>query len=292
MSARRPARGWHWALVAVAALATALLLITPLALVAAKALGAGWAALLDNLLERDMRRAIGLTLLAASISVPLNIVFGILLAWCVSRFEFRGRRLLISLIDIPFAMSPVVAGLCYLMLYGAQSALGQWLEAHQVQVMFAWPGVVLVTIFITCPYVARILIPLMEEQGSEEEEAAILLGASGWQTFWRVTLPNIRWGVWYGGVLTTARAVGEFGAVSVVSGMIRGQTLTLPLHVELLHQDYNSAGAFAAAGLLTSIALLTLLFKTWLEARQQRLQRADAGPQLLHSTVPEHDKAS
>jgi len=247
-----------------------LLLLAPLLFIFSRAFGQGIELFLHNLDERDMRRAIALTLLATVVTVPINLVFGIALAWCVSKYEFRGRHLLVSLIDIPFAMSPVVAGICYLLLYGAQGALGPWLGAHGIQLMFAWPGVILVTIFITCPYVARTLIPLMQEQGSSQEEAALLLGASGWQIFRRVTLPNIRWALLYGVIMTNARAIGEFGAVSVVSGAIRGKTLTLPLHIELLHQDYNTVGAFTAATLLTSFALLTLVAKTVLEHRTGR----------------------
>jgi len=267
---RRPA-GWRqWSLIGIGVALIALLLIAPLLLIFVKAFGQGLDWFLHNLGERDMRRAIGLTLLAAALTVPVNLVFGILLAWCVSQFEFRGRRVLLALIDIPFAMSPVVAGICYLLLFGIQSVIGQWLAAHGIRLMFAWPGIVLVTLFITCPYVARVLIPLMQEQGSSQQEAALMLGASGWQMFWKITLPNIRWALLYGAVMTNARAIGEFGAVSVVSGSIRGQTLTLPLHIELLHQDYNTVGAFAAATLLTSFALLTLLLKSTLEARARR----------------------
>lgn len=218
-----------------------------------------------------MLAAIRLTLLVAVITVPLNLAFGTLLAWCVTKFNFPGRKVLLTLIDIPFAMSPVVAGLAYLLVYGSQSPIGAWLMEHDMQVMFAWPGIVMVTVFVTSPYVARELIPLMQAQGTDEEEAATLMGASGWQTFRRVTLPNVKWALLYGVVLTNARAVGEFGSVAVVSGSIRGETNTLPLHVELLHQDYNTTGAFTASALLASIALLTLILKTVLEWRQNRL---------------------
>ncbi|MGB1202942.1 MAG: sulfate ABC transporter permease subunit CysW, partial [Alloalcanivorax venustensis] len=222
-----------------------------------------------NLTSDDMIGAIQLTVIVALITVPVNLVFGVLLAWCVTRYEFRGRKLLSTLIDIPFAMSPVVAGLCYLVVYGGQGLVGQWLDDRfDVQLMFALPGMVMVTVFVTCPYVARVLIPLMQSQGTEEEEAAILLGASGWQAFWYVTLPRIRWALLYGVVLTNARAVGEFGAVSVVSGLIRGETLTLPLLIQMLNEDYNTVGAFTAAGLLGAMALVTLLLKTVLEWRQ------------------------
>jgi sulfate transport system permease protein len=218
-----------------------------------------------------MLAAIRLTLWVALLTVPLNLIFGTLVAWCVTRFSFPGKKLVLALVDTPYAISPVVAGLCYLLLYGNQGWLGGWLDSHGVQVMFAWPGIVLVTIFVTCPYVARELIPLMQTQGTQEEEAAVLLGASGWTVFRRVTLPNIQWALLYGTVLTTARAVGEFGSVSIVSGAIRGQTNTLPLQVQLLQQDYNSVGAFTAALLLACIAMLTLLLKTFVEYRQQKL---------------------
>ncbi|MBA3981840.1 MAG: sulfate ABC transporter permease subunit CysW [Alcanivorax sp.] len=261
----------QWALILLAVALTIMLMVLPLVLIFSKALGAGWELVAHNLADNDMRHAIRLTLLAAVITVPVNLVFGILLAWCVTRYEFRGRKLLTTFIDIPFAMSPVVAGLCYLIVYSIESRFGGWLFEHNIQLMYAWPGIVMVTIFVTCPYVARVLIPLMESQGSEEEEAALLLGASGLQTFLYVTLPNIKWALLYGVVITNARAVGEFGAVSVVSGAIRGQTLTLPLHVELLHQDYNTVGAFTAAGLLALLALVTLVLKSIMEWRQRRL---------------------
>ncbi|HBL87227.1 MAG TPA: sulfate ABC transporter permease subunit CysW, partial [Alcanivorax sp.] len=241
----------------------------PLVVIFAEAFAQGAGMVVDNLTSDDMIGAIQLTVIVALITVPVNLVFGVLLAWCVTRYEFRGRKLLSTLIDIPFAMSPVVAGLCYLVVYGGQGLVGQWLDDRfDVQLMFALPGMVMVTVFVTCPYVARVLIPLMQSQGTEEEEAAILLGASGWQAFWYVTLPRIRWALLYGVVLTNARAVGEFGAVSVVSGLIRGETLTLPLLIQMLNEDYNTVGAFTAAGLLGAMALVTLLLKTVLEWRQ------------------------
>ncbi|MBL7250247.1 sulfate ABC transporter permease subunit CysW [Alloalcanivorax sp. C16-2] len=263
-------RYWHqWALILAALGAVVVLLVLPLVLIAVQAFSQGATVVADNLTSTDMIAAIKLTLVVALITVPVNLVFGVLLAWCVTRYEFRGRKLLTTLIDIPFAMSPVVAGLCYLVVYGGQSAFGKWLDdTLGVQLMFALPGMVMVTVFVTCPYVARVLIPLMQSQGTEEEEAAVLLGASGWQTFWYVTLPKIRWALLYGVVLTNARAVGEFGAVSVVSGLIRGETLTLPLLIQMLNEDYNSVGAFTAAGLLAAMALVTLLLKTVLEWRQ------------------------
>lgn len=250
---------------------TFVFLVLPLVLIFYETFHKGWDLFLSNLLEEDMLAAIRLTLLVAVITVPLNLAFGTLLAWCVTKFNFPGRKVLLTLIDIPFAMSPVVAGLAYLLVYGSQSPIGAWLMEHDMQVMFAWPGIVMVTVFVTSPYVARELIPLMQAQGTDEEEAATLMGASGWQAFRRVTLPNVKWALLYGVVLTNARAVGEFGSVAVVSGSIRGETNTLPLHVELLHQDYNTTGAFTASALLASIALLTLILKTVLEWRQNRL---------------------
>ncbi|MBF1800285.1 sulfate ABC transporter permease subunit CysW [Alloalcanivorax profundimaris] len=263
-------RYWHqWALILAALGAVVVLLVLPLVLIVFQAFSQGATVVADNLTSADMIAAIKLTLVVALVTVPVNLVFGVLLAWCVTRYEFRGRKLLTTLIDIPFAMSPVVAGLCYLVVYGGQSAFGKWLDdTLDVQLMFALPGMIMVTVFVTCPYVARVLIPLMQSQGTEEEEAAVLLGASGWQTFWYVTLPKIRWALLYGVVLTNARAVGEFGAVSVVSGLIRGETLTLPLLIQMLNEDYNTVGAFTAAGLLAAMALVTLLLKTALEWRQ------------------------
>ncbi len=263
-------RYWHqWALILAALGAVVVLLVLPLVLIVFQAFSQGATVVADNLTSADMIAAIKLTLVVALVTVPINLVFGVLLAWCVTRYEFRGRKLLTTLIDIPFAMSPVVAGLCYLVVYGGQSAFGTWLDdTLGLQLMFALPGMIMVTVFVTCPYVARVLIPLMQSQGTEEEEAAVLLGASGWQTFWYVTLPKIRWALLYGVVLTNARAVGEFGAVSVVSGLIRGETLTLPLLIQMLNEDYNTVGAFTAAGLLAAMALITLLLKTALEWRQ------------------------
>lgn len=258
-----------WAGFAVAAL----FLVLPLLLIVTSAFKGGWTLFEQNLLDKDMLAAIRLTLLVVLLTLPVNIMFGILIAWCVTRFRFFGRRVLVALIDAPYAISPVIAGLCYLLLYGSQGWLGSWLGEHNIQLVFAWPGIVLVTIFITSPYVARELIPLMETQGHEEEEAAILLGASGLRMFWQITLPNIKWALVYGAVLTTARAVGEFGSVAVISGSIRGQTNTLPLHVQLLHGDYNSIGAFTAALLLASMALLTLIIKFVLELWQQRKEQ-------------------
>ncbi|ALM51789.1 sulfate ABC transporter permease subunit CysW [Halomonas huangheensis] len=244
-----------------------LFLLLPLLAIFAQAFAEGVATFVSNVTDHFTLAAIGLTLFIAVLTIPVNLVFGIMLAWLVTRFSFPGRRLLQTLIDIPFAISPVVAGLIYLLLYGRNGWVGGWLDTHDIQLMFAWPGILMVTIFVTCPFVARELIPLMQAQGSREEEAAVTLGARGFTLFRRVTLPNIRWALLYGVILTNARAVGEFGAVSVVSGAIRGQTNTLPLHVELLYQDYNTVGAFASAALLALIALLTLAAKALLEWR-------------------------
>jgi sulfate transport system permease protein len=261
-------------LIGVALALTALFLLLPLVAIFAQALTSGIDVYWQNLSDAYTLAAIGLTLLVAVITVPINLVFGVFLAWLVTRFDFPGRRLLQTLIDIPFAVSPVVAGLVYLLLYGRNGWLGGWLDAHDIQIMFAWPGIVLVTLFVTCPFVARELIPLMQAQGSREEEAAVTLGASGWTIFRRVTLPNIRHALLYGVILTNARAVGEFGAVSVVAGAIRGETNTLPLQVEQLYQDYNTVGAFTSASLLALLALLTLAAKAALEWRAARRETA------------------
>ncbi len=250
-----------------------LFLLLPLIAIFAQAFAEGVAIFWNNLSDEYTLAAIGLTLLVTALTIPVNLVFGVFLAWLVTRFEFPGRRLLQTLIDIPFAVSPVVAGLVYLLLYGSSGWVGSWLDGYDIQLMFAWPGIVLVTIFVTCPFVARELIPLMQAQGALEEEAAVTLGASGWTIFRRVTLPNIKWALLYGVILTNARAVGEFGAVSVVSGSIRGETNTLPLHVELLYQDYNTVGAFTAAALLALIALFTLAAKAGLEWRATRREQ-------------------
>ena len=264
----RPRVNWgKWTLIGIGVLFSVLLLVVPIISIFAEAFSKGAGAMWSNLVDRDMLHAIWLTVLIALITVPFNLVFGTLLAWLVTRFTFPGRQLLLTLIDIPFAVSPVVAGLIYLLFYGSNGLLGGWLDAHNIQIMFSWPGMVLVTIFVTCPFVVRELVPMMLSQGSQEDEAAILLGASGWQMFRRVTLPNIRWALLYGVVLTNARAIGEFGAVSVVSGSIRGETLSLPLQIELLEQDYNTVGSFTAAALLTLMAILTLFLKSALQWR-------------------------
>nr|WP_299240852.1 sulfate/thiosulfate ABC transporter permease CysW [uncultured Halomonas sp.] len=260
-------------LIGLAVALSALFLLLPLIAIFAQAFAEGIDVFWNNLSDEYTLAAIGLTLLVTALTIPVNLVFGVFLAWLVTRFEFPGRRLLQTLIDIPFAVSPVVAGLIYLLLYGSSGWVGSWLDGYDIQLMFAWPGIVLVTIFVTCPFVARELIPLMQAQGSREEEAAVTLGASGWTIFRRVTLPNIKWALLYGVILTNARAVGEFGAVSVVSGSIRGETNTLPLHVELLYQDYNTVGAFTAAALLALIALFTLAAKAGLEWRATRREQ-------------------
>ena len=244
-----------------------LFLFVPLTAVFAEALKKGWQVYLEAIVEPDALSAIKLTLIAASIAVPLNLVFGIAAAWTIAKFEFRGKSVLLTLIDLPFSVSPVISGLVYVLLFGAQGWFGEWLRDHDIKILFAVPGIVLATIFVTFPFVARELIPLMQAQGSEEEEAALVLGASGWQTFWHVTLPNIKWGLLYGVILCNARAMGEFGAVSVVSGHIRGETNTMPLQVEILYNEYNFVAAFAVASLLTLLALLTLALKTIVEWR-------------------------
>ncbi|MDH2368717.1 sulfate/thiosulfate ABC transporter permease CysW [Providencia rettgeri] len=272
-TASRTQINWgKWLLIAIGLLFSLLLLVIPIVWIFITAFQKGLDAVLLNLADPDMLHAIGLTVLIALITVPINLVFGTMMAWLVTRFQFPGRQLLLTLVDIPFAVSPVVAGLLYLLFYGSNSWLGGWLEGFDIQLMFSWPGMALVTIFVTCPFVVRELVPLMLSQGSQEDEAAVLLGASGWKMFWRVTLPNIRWALLYGVVLTNARAIGEFGAVSVVSGAIRGETYTLPLQVELLHQDYNTVGAFTAAGILALMAIITLILKSalqWHLSRQQ-----------------------
>jgi len=275
-AARRGNAAGRIALIIGAWLAFALFLLLPLFVVLSEALKLGFGTFFSALLEPDAIAALQLTLLAVGIAVPLNLVFGVAAAWCVSKYEFRGKSLLVTLIDLPFSVSPVIAGLIYVLLFGAQGFFGEWLQERDIQIIFALPGIVLATIFVTVPFVARELIPLMQEQGTQEEEAARLLGASGWQMFWHVTLPNIKWGLIYGVVLCTARAMGEFGAVSVVSGHIRGYTNTLPLHVEILYNEYNHVAAFSVASLLLALALIILLLKQWSESRLSRLRHSDA----------------
>ena len=254
-----------WSILAVALSFFALFLLLPLVTVFVEALRKGWDVYVAAIVHPDTLSAIGLTLLAAAVAIPLNVVFGIAAAWCITKFEFRGKQLLTTLIDLPFSVSPVVAGFVYVLVFGAHGWFGVWLMEHDLKVIFAIPGIILATVFVTFPFVARELIPLMEAQGSDAEEAAVSLGASGWQTFWYVTLPNIKWGLLYGVILCNARAMGEFGAVSVVSGHLRGQTTTLPLHVEILYNEYQFAAAFAVASLLALLALVTLAIKWYVE---------------------------
>lgn len=264
----RAEAGWaKWTLIAVALAFLLLNVALPLVAVFVEALRRGVEAYLAGVVETDALAAMRLTLLVAAIAVPLNVIFGLAAAWAIAKFDFRGKAFLITLIDLPFSVSPVVSGLIYVLLFGAQGWLGPWLRENDVQIIFAVPGIVLATIFVTFPFVARELIPLMQEQGRDEEEAALSLGASGWRTFVRVTLPNIRWGLLYGVLLCNARAMGEFGAVSVVSGHIRGLTNTMPLHVEILYNEYNFVAAFAVASLLAGLALVTLVIKSLLEWR-------------------------
>jgi sulfate transport system permease protein len=254
-------------LIGIALAFLTLFLFVPLAAVFAEAFKKGWQAYLAALTEPDALAAIKLTLITAAIAVPLNLVFGVAASWAIAKFEFRGKSFLLTLIDLPFSVSPVISGLIYVLLFGAQGWFGPWLQAHDIKILFAVPGIVLATIFVTFPFVARELIPLMQSQGNEEEEAALVLGASGWNTFRRVTLPNIKWGLLYGVILCNARAMGEFGAVSVVSGHIRGETNTIPLQVEILYNEYNFAAAFAVASLLAMLALVTLALKSFIEWR-------------------------
>jgi len=272
-------RAWvRWSCIGVTIAFLTLLLFVPLAAIFAEALRKGFAAYLASFNDPNCWAAIRLTLVAAGISVPLNMAFGLAAAWAIAKFNFRGKSLLITLIDLPFAVSPVVAGLVFVLIFGARGWLGPWLSEHNIQIIFATPAIVLATVFVTFPFIARELIPLMQEQGSEEEEAAVALGASGWQTFFRVTLPNIKWALLYGVILANARAMGEFGAVSVVSGHIRGKTNTMPLHVEILYNEYNFVAAFAVASLLALLALVTLVLKTMLEWKIEREYQAAAEP--------------
>ena len=264
----------RWLLISVALVFLGLFLFVPLAAVFAEAFAKGIRFYLHTFDDVDTVAAIKRTFIVAGIAVPFNCVFGVAAAWAIAKFDFRGKTVLITLIDLPFTVSPVVAGMVYVLLFGAQGLLGPWLLAHDIQIIFAMPGIVLATIFVTFPFVARELIPLMQAQGRTEEEAAHVLGASGWQTFWRVTMPNIKWGLIYGVILCNARAMGEFGAVSVVSGHIRGQTNTIPLHVEILYNEYNFVGAFAVASLLTFLAIVTLVLKTWVERKNTALRGA------------------
>ena len=266
----------RYTLISIALVFLLLFLVLPLAAVFTEALRKGLGAYLEGLKEPDAWAAIRLTLLIAAIAVPLNLVFGVAAAWAIAKYEFRGKAFLTTLVDLPFSVSPVVAGLIYVLVFGAQGWFGPWLAEHDIKIIFAVPGIVLATIFVTFPFIARELIPLMQAQGNDEEQAAIVLGATGWQTFWRVTLPNIKWGLIYGVILCNARAMGEFGAVSVVSGHIRGQTNTMPLHVEILYNEYQSVAAFAVASLLALLALVTLVIKSVAEWRQEKAMAAAA----------------
>jgi sulfate transport system permease protein len=265
----------RWLLTAFALLFVGGFLLLPLAAVFTEALRRGLGAYLAAFTDPDALAAIRLTLLVSAIAVPCNLVFGVAAAWAIARFNFWGKSVLTTLIDLPFAVSPVISGLIYVLIFGLQGWFGPWLQEHNLQIIFAVPGIVLATIFVTFPFVARELIPLMQTQGSDEEYAAITLGASGWQTFWRVTLPNIKWGLFYGVILCNARAMGEFGAVSVVSGHIRGETNTMPLHVEILYNEYNFVAAFAVASLLAMLALVTLGLKTFIEWKHHQALAAN-----------------
>lgn len=257
-----------------------LFLLMPLLIVFVEALRKGFEVYWQALSDHEALTSIQLTLLAAAISVPLNLVFGVAAAWVITKFDFFGKQLLITFIDLPFSISPVVVGLMYVLVFGVNGWFGEWLLANDLKIIFAVPGIVLVTIFVTFPFVARELIPLMQAQGKEEEEASVMLGARGWQTFWYVTLPNVKWGLLYGVILCNARAMGEFGAVSVVSGHIRGQTNTMPLHVEILYNEYNFAAAFAVASLLAMLAVFTLIIKTYVEHRAEKLPEIQSSEKI------------
>jgi sulfate transport system permease protein len=265
----------RWLLTTIALLFVAFFLVLPLGAVFAEAFRRGINAYFAAFNDPDALSSIRLTLLAAAVSVPANLVFGVAAAWAITKFNFPGKSLLITLIDLPFAVSPVISGLIYVLVFGLQGWFGPWLSDHDIKIIFATPGIILATTFVTFPFVAREIIPLMQAQGTDEEYAAITLGASGWQTFWRVTLPNIKWGLFYGIILCNARAMGEFGAVSVVSGHIRGETNTIPLHVEILYNEYNFVGAFAMASLLAVLAIITLVLKSFIEWKFQQ-GRAEA----------------
>ena len=266
-------RPLQWLLIGIALLFLAVMLVIPLAAVFAEALKGGWRLYLASLSDTEALSAIKLTLITAAIVVPVNAVLGVAMAWLLTRFDFRGKQLLTTLLDLPFSVSPVVAGLMFVLLFGAHTALGGWLEAHGIQIIFAVPGIILATLFVTFPFVAREIIPLMQAQGDSEEQAALILGANGWQMFWRVTLPNIKWALLYGVILTNARAMGEFGAVSVVSGHIRGETNTIPLLVEIFYNEYNFVGAFALSSILALLAIATLVIQDILTKIQQKKHR-------------------
>jgi len=266
-------RPLQWLLIGIALLFLAVMLVIPLAAVFAEALKGGWRLYLASLSDPEALSAIKLTLITAAIVVPVNAVLGVAMAWLLTRFDFRGKQLLTTLLDLPFSVSPVVAGLMFVLLFGAHTAFGGWLEAYGIQIIFAIPGIILATLFVTFPFVAREIIPLMQAQGDSEEQAALILGANGWQMFWRVTLPNIKWALLYGIILTNARAMGEFGAVSVVSGHIRGETNTIPLLVEIFYNEYNFVGAFALSSILALLAIATLAIQDILTKIQQKKHR-------------------
>lgn len=266
-------RPLQWLLIGIALLFLAVMLVIPLTAVFAEALKGGWRLYLASLSDTEALSAIKLTLITAAIVVPVNAVLGVAMAWLLTRFDFRGKQLLTTLLDLPFSVSPVVAGLMFVLLFGAHTALGGWLEAHGIQIIFAVPGIILATLFVTFPFVAREIIPLMQAQGDSEEQAALILGANGWQMFWRVTLPNIKWALLYGVILTNARAMGEFGAVSVVSGHIRGETNAIPLLVEIFYNEYNFVGAFALSSILALLAIATLVIQDILTKIQQKKHR-------------------
>ncbi len=291
-SADAPPRAARRLLVGLVLAYLGIVVVLPLAAIFAQALAKGWWVYWQAISHREALSAIVLTLLAALIAVPLNLLFGVAAAWAMTKFEFRGKSVLATLIDLPLSVSPVIGGLVFVLLYGARGWLGPWLEAHDLQIIFAKPGLVLATVFVTLPFVARELIPLMQAQGTDNEEAAYVLGATGWQILWRVTLPNVKWALLYGVILCNARAMGEFGAASVVSGSIRGQTVTLPLHIEILFNEYNAAAAFACASLLTLTALATLGLKAWVEARDQRGRPAHGAPILAPIVVPRRSRTS
>lgn len=258
-----------WILIGAAVLVLCWIIVLPLVVVVTEALKKGFGVYLEAITNPDALSALKLTLIVAAITVPLNTIFGVAAAWVITKFKFRGKQILVTLIDLPFAVSPVIGGLIYVLVYGAHGWFGPWLQEHDLKIIFAVPGIVLATLFVTFPFVARELIPLMEDQGQQEEEAAVMLGARGFRIFWKVTLPNIKWGLLYGIILCNARAMGEFGAVSVVSGHIRGQTNTLPLHVEILYNEYQFSASFAVASLLLLLALVTLLLKSWFTRKSQ-----------------------
>jgi sulfate/thiosulfate transport system permease protein len=279
-------RAVSWLLIAAALAFLTLFVFVPLVAVFAQALGKGVSSYFRGIADPDTVAAIKLTLLTAGVAVPLNLVFGVAAAWAIAKFDFRGKNVLITLIDLPFAVSPVISGMIFVLLFGAQGWFGGWLRDHDIKIIFALPGMILATMFVTFPFVARELIPLMQEQGTEEEEAALVLGAGGWQTFLRITLPNIKWGLLYGVVLCNARAMGEFGAVSVVSGHVRGVTTTLPLQIEILYNEYNFTAAFAASTLLTFLALITLLVKRVVQTTHNRLRSgAEEAPVPMEEPV-------